>query len=500
MATQLPSTASNGSLDIDRRDQFDYCVSKLENVKTKNFFVRFNATKALCSVDIDDGRIALLLSETGAVDDFTTRWINFWGWNQDQSASLDVIAKRYGLSPRLMDLFWPKGSSPHPNHEKPMATPAEPRTFLNVRPASTSSTDIEKGVSTTTSSLSSSSASSGMPLFAQVIDHLWHFCSVDWGEHYLYIGFNALLTTAGRAPDVGSDRPAGHRIWTSLLLCDDGTVITIFENPPPNLENDSAVVNSIRRNVLNVFRHLSQLHMSSSAPSLSRVTIRPAHADRPATKEVRDEMASLLFYYLFDDWLTTYALIAQREHPYRAQLEMIRKRMFESADVALIESLHHLGRQLTVLKLMYKSKELIVRRILQRSRYRRNEVRTAHEAPNGFNSDVWNGPFSLDDSIHHSGTFDDQAGTEPWNPVNASEAGHRVSLSLSAVFRFERLLDRIQLLVQTEIDECMKEKESLAFMVCPDLYPFIFISVTYLYTIQSSPMAFFPPQDAHARD
>ena len=33
------------------------------------------------------------------------------------------------------------------------------------------------------------------------------------------------------------------------------------------------------------------------------------------------ESSNLLFYYLFDDWYTSYSLVARKEHQYGAKLE-----------------------------------------------------------------------------------------------------------------------------------------------------------------------------------
>lgn len=42
-----------------------------------------------------------------------------------------------------------------------------------------------------------------------------------------------------------------------------------------------------------------------------------------------------------------------------------------------------------------------------------------------------------------------------------------VSLSSAATVRFERLRDRIKLYALSEIQECLDEKDSLVFLVCP---------------------------------
>ncbi|TIA40758.1 hypothetical protein D6C78_02292 [Aureobasidium pullulans] len=384
---QMANT-SRIDIDVDKQGDFEVCFAKLRDVKTKNFMVCFNAAKAVCRVDADEIHLEHLLSSPNK--DYSTRWINFWGWDHGRTSFLDVIAKRYDLSPRLLDLLWPKIPPP-----KASKTPA--------------------------------SNSSGSPTSFDDID-------------------------------VGTDRPTGHRIWTSLLLCDDGTVFSIFEDPP--VGSNDELIHNIRWYVLDIFQQQSHRHSPPPSSSLGRVTVRPTDATQPATHEAMTEMTSLLFYYLFDDWLTSYSLIAQRDHLYRAELEEIRTRMFRAADVSLIESLHQLGRQLTVLKLMYKSYESIIRRILQR---RRSYQLPIQEPVNGFhNSNAWYNtavPGAFDSPSVDPLAYEQS----PISPGGISKA-HRVTLASPAVFRFERLLDRIQLLTQTEIDECIREKESLTFM------------------------------------
>lgn len=205
---------------------------------------------------------------------------------------------------------------------------------------------------------------SKLPGFGDVVDDLWHFCSVDRGPHYLYVSFNALFTFPGVKvkPDLDSSKPTGLRIWTSLLLCHDGTVVSIFEKSPSTTPPE--YISIMRHNVLNIFRHLSKLHSSASVDTLMQASARPcSSADQAATTDA--DSAALLFYYLFDVWMTTYSLITRRNHPYRDQLELIRQEMFETADMNLLKSLHLVGRQLTVLKLMYQSYELIIHRILR---------------------------------------------------------------------------------------------------------------------------------------
>lgn len=162
-----------------------------------------------------------------------------------------------------------------------------------------------------------------------------------------------------------------------------------------------------------------------------------------------------MFYYLFDDWVTTYALVTQRNHPYRKELERLRKQVFEKPNVDLIESLHLTGRRLTVLKLMYQSYELIAKRVLQRDRMTRDQARQLHSHQQS----------RFSNSHDNSTVLDELSVPEISDDILAETTPTRVRLSISAVVRFERLIDRIQLYALNEIDECLHEKESLVFMV-----------------------------------
>lgn len=100
------ANTSRIDIDVDKQGDFEVCFAKLRDVKTKNFMVCFNAAKAVCRVDADEIHLEHLLSSPNK--DYSTRWINFWGWDHGRTSFLDVIAKRYDLSPRLLDLLWPK--------------------------------------------------------------------------------------------------------------------------------------------------------------------------------------------------------------------------------------------------------------------------------------------------------------------------------------------------------------------------------------------------------
>lgn len=129
--------------------------------------------------------------------------------------------------------------------------------------------------------------------------------------------------------------------------------------------------------------------------------------------------------------------------------------MLDRPVVELINELHWLGRRLAVLKRLYQSYELIMRRLLQRQRMLRDEARSLHP------------------TVPYGATFGDmeyvdmrQASLVSYSSVpSAAEKSVGVQLSSTAVARFERLVDRINLYCLSEIENCLNEKESLTFLV-----------------------------------
>lgn len=286
----------------------------------------------------------------------------------------------------------------------------------------------------------------------RVVDQVWHYCSVDWGSRYLCIGYNSLSDT-DVAPDDESNgtqdtserddnvdhipasarsdnNPKGARTWTWLILCDDGTVISLYENPFPgqqgNLDEQAKTrLKLIRRNLYNVFKQLSKVNDTHRRENpIHTLDIRPGLGSNQTGNISIIDSSSLLFYYLFDDWYTSYALVAKEEHAYAELLENLRKDMFKQPHLELIQLLHQYGRQLSVLKRMYQSYELIIQRILDKQK----------------------------SPLPSSGT-----------PSDATTFG--APLSPAATVRFERLQDRITHYAISEIQECLDEKEALVFLV-----------------------------------
>lgn len=124
--------------------------------------------------------------------------------------------------------------------------------------------------------------------------------------------------------------------------------------------------------------------------------------------------------------------------------------------VDLVDELHWLGRRLGVLKRLYQSYELIMRRLLQRQRLLRDEARSSNPPPMSFGN-TFAEPDSTD--LRQGSIVSDG------NRFGTNDKPVGVALSSAAVARFERLVDRINLYCLSEIDTCLLEKESLTFLV-----------------------------------
>ena len=443
-------------------------MKRLKVVATKNFVTDVWSDSAWCAVDLDADAIKSLLKTkrpTKGQDDrwIETRWMNFWGGDL-QTNAVGAVAAHYGLTPRLKGLLCAgaaqsgpptteahqKGSQPSsdssespnekmPDEESAIATSALPSP-THQRPKDTDLGKIEWG---------------------NIVNEIWHWHSVDWGQRYLCLGYNSLFTVKGVKLDNGLNKPEGKRIWTWLILCDDGTVISVYENPFPQLTLDAEVLRTVRRNVLNVFHHLSSVSNTAEHPStLMTVQIRDFNPSTQAVDVTPPlEAASKLLYYLFDDWITTYGLVAKKEHPYGSELERLRAGMLTVAKVDLVDNLHQIGRRLAVLKRVYQSYEQMIARILQRQRLLRDDARQGAKGQPETRPVMF--PVDQEYMDHRPNLYHSSTMQFP----TSEDMSLGVLLSSSAIVRFERLLDRIKLYAISEIEECVNEKEALVFMV-----------------------------------
>ncbi len=113
-----------------------------------------------------------------------------------------------------------------------------------------------------------------------------------------------------------------------------GTVISMSEDPFPSRNSQTlspaqrALVQTIRRNLVNVFRHLSKASSAAIVrnPLLilhlrSNIELGDDVVSESSEKFVAQNGPSLLFYYLFDDWYLSYGLVTRKEQQYGTILD-----------------------------------------------------------------------------------------------------------------------------------------------------------------------------------
>ncbi|KAL4899561.1 hypothetical protein BDW74DRAFT_163400 [Aspergillus multicolor] len=444
--------------DIDDPSCFREYLASLRDVQTQNFVLDFGNEDAWCAVNLEQQDVTALLTYNKSKC-FGTRWINIWA-PEKQKDLIKAITNHYGVSERLQGLMC---TDPVTRPSKPVAPPIHPRKSFQSRNSPKPvrvqvDEDLEDGhrLKDLPSSEEVHAAASFRGLtFGHVVDQIWHFCSTDYGPKYTCIGYNSLYFVPKLKMTNGQGLPDGKRLWSWLILFEDGTVLSIQENPYPGPAPSSeselkAVTAASRRNVQLIFRGVSKQHSAASEnDSLVTIRVRPFHDPGTDFASIKQEDGpSLLFYYIFDDWVSSYSLVAKREHGYSVDLDRLRGNMLNKPVVELIDELHWLGRQLAVLKRLYQSYELIMTRILQRQRSLQDEARsTHHRVPLGQT-------FDTENHRHMTSSFS----------VSTLETSVGIRLSPPAVARFERLLDRIKLYCLSEIESCLTEKESLTFL------------------------------------
>ncbi|KAI9843348.1 MAG: hypothetical protein M1837_006474 [Sclerophora amabilis] len=464
--------------DLDDDDVFVKYEAAVESPDIRNFVVDFGKDQATGALDVDlESWKDIVKAERPA--SASTRWISIWAPNS-QKGTIKVLAHHYGFSPRLLAIMC---SEPL----VPQSVPTDQSRFyyhhLRARFRGNEdklgeqrNVDPEKrGTSMDSEALRSHHLALDVNHY-RLVDEVWHYSSVDWGERcYNSVQSSSIADLEGSgSDDDGRDVPKGKRIWSWLILCDDGTVISMYEDifsgPNGASMREPHVLLMIRRNLLNIFRQLSNAQAASGQQNpLSILGIRRGLGSldgdvQDASQSLSHNVAaSLLFHYLFDDWYSSYGLVARQEHQYGRELNRLRGKLLERADFKDIKVLHHVGRQLAVLKRVYESYKSIIDRILKKQKL-------LYAKPTHLLSDSNRGAHHNKAVEEHDDTSASSQTDSAPHPSLATEAttkiGGRLGVTLApaALDRFERLRDRISLYALSEIQDCLDEKESMVFM------------------------------------
>ncbi|KAI9676963.1 MAG: hypothetical protein M1817_006802 [Caeruleum heppii] len=404
-----------------------------------------------------------------------------------------TLARQYGFSPRLTALMCspplPPGVAANNGHLVSYRHRLRDRVRGKDSPASgltrsgssklsasessgASSVDVEKDLSMSELSTPPNTSRTLELGHYALVSEVWHYCSVDWGNKYLCLGYNTLHIMNETESVAGlsnrpHDVPRGRRLWSWLVLCEDNTVMSIHEDPLAHVakhpHNQLSMLQATRRNLLNVFRHISKAPAAmKDRNALSILNIRENVFLDSAASETHyiQNIACSLFYYLFDDWYADYGLVARKEHQYGAELEILRQKMMDKAELEDLETLHHIGRQLAVLKRMHESYRIMIDRILEKQKPTISHTKVDVSVQDKASSR----PSLL---RPHSASRSEAAPVQATitAPSDQQQAHHvGVSLSPAAIVRFERLRDNISLYAMSEIQDCLDEKESMVLM------------------------------------
>jgi Mg2+ and Co2+ transporter CorA len=243
--------------------------------------------------------------------------------------------------------------------------------------------------------------------------------------------------------DTGNYQPEGKRLWSWLVLCDDGTVISIHEPLPLDISQKELVI--VRHNLFTVFRSLSISHTAEASTSDSQLGPGGGGLDDLPFRHLHTQHASihgdpsLLFYYLFDDWYSSYDFVVGRGAPYSTRMRNLRNEMHREPKLSHLSTLHSLTRQLSILKRLYESKRVILDNILYRQENSTSTVAPPHRKQS-------NNVFSPD---------------ELYTQTMGDSGLLGVPLDPLAIAKFERLRDRIKLYVLGELSALLEEKVEL---------------------------------------
>lgn len=464
MTSQTTQKDASPFQDLDSVPSYEAILGDVLDYRTRNFAVRFDAAGAKCAVNVpkDGMQAASRMSEVSKGP--SCRWLNIWSPSVDECSTVRGILTSYGVSRRLAHLLCPgtaKGTNVDSQRNDVKQEKVEnAQTSDRGSQGSSQSSKVKQRVDQQQRDHSRKKKTA--PSMDNITKDLWHFNSIDWGRRYACISYNALFTAEGVEENVLSRQPEALRIWSAIVLCDDGLVISIFETPkglPPDQ------IKTIRKNQVNLLKNLSwQYDANNAEAGIFQVDVRPARADMDLPAFDHFAAASRLFYYLFDDWRATFELVSGRQHPYRQKLHEVRARMSKTPLVEDVEKLHQLGQQLVILQRVYQGYEKLVDRLLQRQRH---VSMALWQSAQRRQTDL------LSLSRHSTGGIEPgvsttslPAETPPW--ITETEADQKtIRLPLTTMARFERLLDRIRLYALIEIEECIAEKESLVLLVSP---------------------------------
>lgn len=159
--------------------------------------------------------------------------------------------------------------------------------------------------------------------------------------------------------------------------------------------------------------------------------------------------------YLFENFKNSYTMVTRKGNRYGVELANLRKSMVEQPTLKHVDRLDRIGNELGVLRRHYDAYLRIIDRLLEPQEHTLASLQNSQVAG-----------------------FDDCGSTATVRPpmndeslLREDESTSGVSLSWAALVRFRRLRDLIDLYALKEVEEYMKQKESLLAMASSFFIP-----------------------------
>lgn len=412
--------------DFDNEVVYADSLGQATDQHARNFVVQFGKAEAQVAFNLNYDKFKALL-EGPMPAERPVRWINIWAPDQ-QADVVNMLGERYDFSPRLLAIM---------RTEPPEIVVQEERTSRFRRkqqPVKEADMELAEVVVTSAESYKGRSRKGVVQTEIShytLAEQMINFQSIDFGTRYLCIGANWMHTLARVSEDIEiAAEGEQRRLWSWLVLCDDHTVISVHEDPgeTPNPED----VKSIRANTLSVLKQLSERGRGGSLDPISMQTVRQALKDDVDELGQGMEGSSLLFYYLFDDWRAVFRTVAM----YKQRLGELRtiilgdigRKSISTPRVEIIPRLHVLGGQIRQSQHLYEGYKNLIDRALR--------------------------------ALEPKSTGAVGFGT-PRTLSNLGQTHRGVIMAKSASQRFERLGDRLELLILSKTKEFLDEKDAL---------------------------------------
>lgn len=167
----------SGFKNIDDPSTFTEIDQAIKEVETLNLAVQFDQVTACAALNLGETSILQLLKHESPKAT-RTRWISVWG-PERQKATVQAIAKFYGFSPRLTGIMCTNPTVPLHVDGGPQRIREQKTHFSKYASSSSHSSDPEKDGH---EHVSISDASTLNLNHYNIVNEVWHYCSVDWGS------------------------------------------------------------------------------------------------------------------------------------------------------------------------------------------------------------------------------------------------------------------------------------------------------------------------------